>query len=78
MGAALHDRLARIVTLLFLPVFFAYSGMRTEIGLLRRNPVAHVRGIIAVANAGKFGGTVVAPPAGPASAGATRHPSASS
>ena len=61
MGAALHDRLARIVTLLFLPVFFAFSGMRTEIGLIAgATQWLLCAAIIAVACAGKFGGTVTA------------------
>ena len=30
----LHDRLARLLSVLFLPVFFAYSGIRTQVGLI--------------------------------------------
>ena len=61
IGAALHDRLARIVSLGFLPVFFAFSGMRTEIGLIAgATEWLLCAAIIAVACAGKFGGTVAA------------------
>jgi Kef-type K+ transport system membrane component KefB len=65
-GGALHDRLAWIVSLFFLPVFFAFSGIRTQIGLVSGLPQWGVcAAIIAVACAGKFGGTVlVARPTG--------------
>jgi Kef-type K+ transport system membrane component KefB len=61
MGAALHDRLARSVSLLFLPVFFAFSGIRTEVGLI--SGAANwglCAAIVAVACTGKFGGSVAA------------------
>jgi len=54
-------KLEEIVTILLLPAFFAYVGMRTQIGL-----VSGVRewlicaAIIAVATVGKFGGTLLA------------------
>jgi Kef-type K+ transport system membrane component KefB len=61
MGATLHDRLARIVSLLFLPVFFAFSGLRTEIGLIAGSTDwLWCTAIIAVACVGKFGGSVAA------------------
>jgi Kef-type K+ transport system membrane component KefB len=50
-----------LVVVLFLPAFFAFTGMRTEIGL-----VSGLDGwlicalIVFVATAGKFGGTLVA------------------
>jgi Kef-type K+ transport system membrane component KefB len=60
-GGALHDRLARILALLFLPVFFAFSGIRTHIGLIDGLADWGVcAAIIAVACAGKFGGSVTA------------------
>jgi Kef-type K+ transport system membrane component KefB len=61
LSAALHDRLASIVSLLFLPVFFAYSGVRTEIGLIGGAANWLICGaIILVACIGKFGGSVTA------------------
>ena len=71
MGAILpHDsllareltrRLEDVVVVLLLPAFFAFTGMRTQIGLLSSG--AHWAiciAIIALASAGKFGGTFVA------------------
>ena len=58
-GGALHDRLVGFLSIFFLPVFFAYSGVRTQIGLV--NGLAQwglCAAIIAVACAGKFGGSV--------------------
>ena len=47
--------------MLFLPVFFAYTGMRTEIGLITGLQNWLICGaIIVVACLGKFGGTLVA------------------
>jgi Kef-type K+ transport system membrane component KefB len=61
LAGALHDQLARIVSIFFLPVFFAFSGIRTQMGLL--NGLAQwglCAAIIAAACAGKFGGSVAA------------------
>jgi K+:H+ antiporter len=46
---------------LFLPVFFAFTGLRTQIGLVHglRNLLVCIL-IIAVASLGKFGGTFIA------------------
>ncbi len=55
------SKLKEPVTVLLLPAFFAYTGMRTEIGLLndgRQWLVCLV--IILVATLGKFGGTLLA------------------
>lgn len=57
----LRDHPTPIVTILFLPAFFAVTGLRTEIGLLdswRDWQMCLL--IVAVATAGKFGGTFVA------------------
>jgi Kef-type K+ transport system membrane component KefB len=55
------DRLHDLVTILLLPAFFAVTGMRTEIGLLSGTAEWLMCGlIIAVATAGKFGGTLIA------------------
>jgi Kef-type K+ transport system membrane component KefB len=61
LGGALHDRLAGILSVLFLPVFFAFSGIRTHVGLI--SGAANwglCAAIIAVACVGKFGGGVIA------------------
>lgn len=57
----LRARLEDIVIVLFLPVFFAFTGMRTQIGLLAGvNEWILCGVIIAVASTGKFGGTAIA------------------
>jgi Kef-type K+ transport system membrane component KefB len=61
LARELTRRLEDVVVVLFLPAFFAFTGMRTEVGLL--SGAAHwaiCMAIIAVASAGKFGGTFVA------------------
>jgi Kef-type K+ transport system membrane component KefB/nucleotide-binding universal stress UspA family protein len=58
---ALLEKLEDLVLVAFLPLFFAYSGLRTQIGLLDSAQAWLVCGlIIAVACAGKFGGSVIA------------------
>jgi Kef-type K+ transport system membrane component KefB len=60
-GGALHDRLAAILSVLFLPVFFAFSGLRTHVGLISGAANWGVcAAIIAVACLGKFGGGLTA------------------
>jgi Kef-type K+ transport system membrane component KefB len=55
-AVVLHERFGPLVTLLLLPAFFAFTGMRTEIGLLSTVvDWAACAAIIAVAVAGKFG-----------------------
>src|SRR5205823_79389 len=51
-------KLEDIVTILLLPAFFAYTGMRTQIGLVS-GPEEWLAcsAIIVAATAGKFGGT---------------------
>jgi len=54
--AKLHD----VVSVLLLPAFFAYTGMRTQIGLLAGIDEWLLSGLIIVlATAGKFGGAIV-------------------
>ena len=54
-------QLRNITTVLLLPAFFAFTGMRTDIHLLNTVDQWLMCGaIIAVATAGKFGGTVAA------------------
>jgi Kef-type K+ transport system membrane component KefB len=55
------ERLADLVRVMFLPAFFAYTGLRTEIGLVQTLEDWLLCGvIIIVATAGKFGGTAIA------------------
>jgi Kef-type K+ transport system membrane component KefB/nucleotide-binding universal stress UspA family protein len=58
---ALLEKLEDLVLVAFLPLFFAYSGLRTQIGLLDSTQAWLVCGlVIAVACAGKFGGSFIA------------------
>jgi nucleotide-binding universal stress UspA family protein len=57
----LAEKLEDVVVVILLPLFFAVSGLRTEIGLI--SSPAHIAicaGIIAVATVGKFGGSAIA------------------
>jgi K+:H+ antiporter len=57
---ALVEKIEDLVLVILLPLFFAYSGVRTQIGLLDAVPDWWMCGvIIAVACAGKFGGGVI-------------------
>ena len=57
----LRARLEDVVVVLLLPVFFAFTGMRTQIGLVgSATDAIATLGIIGVATLGKFGGTLVA------------------
>jgi Kef-type K+ transport system membrane component KefB len=57
----LTDRLEDIVVVLLLPAFFAFTGMRTQIGLMSSAGDWLVCGVIVlVASAGKFGGSAIA------------------
>jgi Kef-type K+ transport system membrane component KefB len=57
----LTDRLQDLVVVLLLPAFFAFTGMRTQIGLLDGLENWLLCGvIIAVASLGKFGGSLAA------------------
>ena len=57
----LCHKLEDLVTVLLLPAFFAYTGMRTEIGLIAGwENWLWCAAIIAVATAGKFGGSFAA------------------
>jgi Kef-type K+ transport system membrane component KefB len=63
-SAIAHDitkKLENLVTVLLLPAFFAYTGMRTQIGLISGwENWLWCGSIIAVATAGKFGGSFAA------------------
>jgi Kef-type K+ transport system membrane component KefB len=61
VARAFTHRLEDLVTVLLLPAFFAFTGMRTEIGLVSGLEQWLICGlIILVATAGKFGGTLAA------------------
>jgi Kef-type K+ transport system membrane component KefB len=71
LGIALHDnrsfvdawqaRVGGLVNTLFLPIFFAYTGLRTDIGALAGDGVwLQCLAVIGVAFFGKFGGTYLA------------------
>lgn len=61
LAVDLRGRLEDIVIVLFLPIFFAFTGMRTQIGLLTGASEWILCGvIIVVASIGKFGGSAVA------------------
>jgi Kef-type K+ transport system membrane component KefB len=61
IARALHQSLEHVVVLLLLPAFFAFAGLRTDIGLVSGWYHWAVTGVIVlVATAGKFGGTFLA------------------
>lgn len=61
VARAFIHKLEEVVTILLLPAFFALTGMRTQIGLVAGPGEWLLCGlIIAVATAGKFGGTLLA------------------
>ncbi len=61
LRSQLEDKLQDVTVILLLPAFFAFSGMRTQIGLLESGSQwLMCLLIIAVASAGKFGGTLAA------------------
>ena len=59
LARVLEERIEHVVTILFLPAFFAFAGMRTEIGLISGwSAWLTCAAIVAVATIGKFGGTL--------------------
>jgi Kef-type K+ transport system membrane component KefB len=61
LGVPVRERLETFSTVFLLPLFFAFTGLRTQIGLLNSwESWLLCGGIIAVAIAGKLGGTSVA------------------
>ncbi len=61
MTRELTDRLEDLVVVLLLPAFFAFTGLRTQIGLLNGYEQWMLCAlIIVVASVGKFGGSLVA------------------
>lgn len=61
LAERLIEKLEDLVTLVMLPLFFAYSGLRTEISLLNSVEGWQTAGVVVlVATVGKFGGTALA------------------
>ncbi|MBU8895622.1 cation/H(+) antiporter [Corallococcus sp. H22C18031201] len=61
LAAALLEKLEDVAVVLLLPVFFAFSGLRTQVGLLDSTEAWVTCGaIIVLACLGKFGGSAVA------------------
>jgi len=61
LARELTDRLEDLLIVLLLPAFFAYTGLRTHIGLVNGAEQWILCGlIIMVASAGKFGGSAIA------------------
>jgi Kef-type K+ transport system membrane component KefB len=61
LAAALKEKLEDVVVIVFLPPVFAYTGLRTQLGLVDGlGPWLWTLAIIAAASLGKFGGTLIA------------------
>jgi Kef-type K+ transport system membrane component KefB len=61
LADALIERLETVAVVMFLPLFFAYSGLRTQIGLVSHpHEWLATTALILVATFGKFGGSAVA------------------
>ena len=61
VAATLIAKVEDLVVLLFLPLFFAYSGLRTQLGLISSASTLAVTAlVIAVACVAKFGGAYIA------------------
>lgn len=61
LAEALADKIEAVAVVLLLPLFFAFSGLRTQIGLLDESREWLVTGgVILLATLGKFGGSAVA------------------
>jgi Kef-type K+ transport system membrane component KefB/nucleotide-binding universal stress UspA family protein len=61
LAASLGERMETLTVTLFLPLFFAYSGLRTDVGLLNQtSDWLFALAIVAVATAAKFGASALA------------------
>ena len=59
--AAVAQRISDFTTVFFLPIFFTYTGLRTDIGTMQGNHVWLLGGLVlATAVVGKFGGCALA------------------
>jgi len=72
---AVRDRLESITVVALLPLFFAFSGLRTNMGMLHGQLWVFALLVIATAITGKFGGSTM-PPGWPACRGEMRPRSA--
>ena len=55
------QRVEDFVLVLLLPLYFAYTGLRTNVGLLGQGDLLLITlGLVAIAIVGKFGGTLIA------------------
>jgi Kef-type K+ transport system membrane component KefB len=59
LARAIKERFEDLVTILLLPAFFAFTGMRTQINLVSGFDWLVAALIIGVATAGKFGGSLL-------------------
>jgi Kef-type K+ transport system membrane component KefB len=57
---SLQDKMESVTVVVLLPLFFAFSGLRTNIGVIRGNLWLYLLAVMAVAIAGKFGGSTIA------------------
>jgi len=55
-----EDKMESVTVVVLLPLFFAFSGLRTNIGMVRGNLWLYFLVVMAVAIAGKFGGSMLA------------------
>lgn len=60
VATVLREKLEDFVVVMLLPAFFAFTGLRTQIGLIHGDQWLICGAIILVACAGKFGGSFVA------------------
>jgi Kef-type K+ transport system membrane component KefB len=58
--AAVQNKLESVTVVVLLPLFFAYSGLRTSIGMVQGFLWMYVALVLAAAIAGKFGGSMLA------------------
>jgi Kef-type K+ transport system membrane component KefB len=60
-AAAIHRRLNDFITVFFLPIFFTYTGLRTDVGAMSGASLWMYCGmVLLIALAGKFGGCTLA------------------
>jgi Kef-type K+ transport system membrane component KefB len=57
---SLQHKMESVTVVVLLPLFFAFSGLRTNIGTIRGNLWLYFLVVVAVAIAGKFGGSTLA------------------
>jgi Kef-type K+ transport system membrane component KefB len=57
---SLQNKMESVTVVVLLPLFFAFSGLRTNIGMVRGNSWLYFLVVMAVAIAGKFGGSMLA------------------